>query len=442
MRLLLEGASGVTYTPLQDKIIKYSTSGPEELRTLAAGAVSDPSAITLPATQEKVQPLVEQIYRGAQDYDRRQTLAQPVLKLLGRANWSVPKTVEQQEILYSLLIPKFNKTPGAEELQQILAAAHAAVQPMGQLNPDWYIADRLGATLAGNADLHTGVLLGLAPGAVQNPMTGHFWLPSVSWIVSFGDGIPEIGEGADKASAQNQGLPAEVVAARKRAIDLYLQMLSADAPTLSRGLAFRMANLTALRQSPAVQQGLRKILETEKNEDWLRAAKNALRPGDQTAWLQDLQEAVASEPLAAPLKDGQGQPNLTSQFLANFRYFSDHVAPELNRPQRNDEMSCMKCHAVPGRVPSMELAPPDSNGYWTMAKMLKNYLLLQQRVNLPDIEQSKLLRKPLNVQTGKEDGHQGGRRYLPADRGYQIIRRWVIDQPRVMQSMGASVGNR
>ena len=84
----------------------------------------------------------------------------------------------------------------------------------------------------------------------------------------------------------------------------------------------------------------------------------------------------------------------------------------------------------------MELAGPDGNGYWSTPKMLKNYLTLQQRVNLADIETSKLLRKPLNVQTGKEDGHQGGRRYLPAERGYQIIRRWVLDQPRVMQSLG------
>jgi hypothetical protein len=83
----------------------------------------------------------------------------------------------------------------------------------------------------------------------------------------------------------------------------------------------------------------------------------------------------------------------------------------------------------------MELEAPDGNNYWTMAKMLKNYLLLQQRVNLADVESSKVLRKPLNVQTGKEDGHQGGRRYAPSERGYQIIRRWVLDQPRVVQSL-------
>jgi hypothetical protein len=435
-RLMLEGASGVAYRPLQNRIIEYSTHGPEELRTLAAAAVSDPSAVTLPATQEKVQPLVEQIHRGAQDYDRRQTLAQPVLKLLSRAKWAVPKTTEQQEILYSLLIPKHNREPGAEELKRILNAAAEAVKPMGQLDADWYIADRMGATLAANPDLHTEVLLRLLPGAVKNPLTLHFWLLSVSWIVSYGDAIPEI----DAASAHQ--LSPEMASARARAVELYLQALGPETPVMSRAAAIRLANLTALRQHPAIQQALRRMLETEKNEGWAQAARNALRSADAQTWTADLEEAVKKEPLAAALKDDQGRANLTPQFVASFRYFSDHVAPELNRPQRMDEMSCLKCHAVPGRVPSMELVAPDGNGYWSVAKMLKNYLVLQQRVNLTDLEQSKLLRKPLNVQTGKEDGHQGGRRYLPAERGYQIIRRWVLDQPRVMQSLRTPAGTR
>jgi len=431
LRLVMEGAAGVAYQPLQDKIIDYSTHGPEELRTLAAAAVSDPSAVTLPAVQEKVEPLVEQIHRGAQDYDRRQTLAQPVLRLFARAKWAVPKITEQRELLYRLLIPKHSKEPSAAELKKILDAAEAAVRPMGLPDADWYIADRMGATLASNSDLHTDVLLRFIPGATKNPLTNHFWLPSVSWVTSYGDGIPEID------SPNNQPSSPEIAAARERAIELYIQMLRPDTPVMSRSIAFRMANITAIRQNPAAQEALRKVLETEKNE----AARNALHSVDPQAWIADLQEAVKKEPLAAALKDSQGQPRLTPQFISSFRYFSDYVAPELNRPQRNDEMSCMKCHATPGRVPSMELAGPDGAGYWSTPKMLKNYLTLQQRVNLADIETSKLLRKPLNVQTGKEDGHQGGRRYLPAERGYQIIRRWVLDQPRVMQSLGAPAGS-
>ncbi len=437
LRLVMEGAANVAYQPLQDRIIDYSTHGPEELRTLAAAAVSDPSSVTLPAVQEKVEPLVEQILRGALDYDRRQTLAQPVLRLFARAKWAVPKTTEQRELLYRLLIPKHSQEPSAAELKKILDAAEAAVRPMGLPDADWYVADRMGATLAANSDLHTDVLLRFIPGATKNPLTAHFWLPSVAWVTSYGDEIPEV------EAANNKTASPEIAAARAHAIELYLQMLRPETPVMSRNIAFRLANLTALRQNSAVQEALRKLVETERNN----AARNALRYSDSQLWLSDLQEAVKQEPLAASLresmgKDAQGQPNLTPQFLASFRYFGDYVAPEMNRPQRMDERSCMNCHSVEGRVPSMELAGPDGNGYWTVAKMLKNYLILQQRVNVADIETSKLLRKPLNVQTGKEDGHQGGRRYLPAERGYQIIRRWVLDQPRVMQSLGTASATR
>jgi hypothetical protein len=60
--------------------------------------------------------------------------------------------------------------------------------------------------------------------------------------------------------------------------------------------------------------------------------------------------------------------------------------------------------------------------------MLDNYRLLRDRVDLGNVERSKLLRKPLNVQTGDEDGHQGGRRYQPNDPGYQILRKWALNQ--------------
>ena len=90
----------------------------------------------------------------------------------------------------------------------------------------------------------------------------------------------------------------------------------------------------------------------------------------------------------------------------------------------------------------MELSAIDGVGPGQLSKVLRNYLILQQRVNVNDIESSKLLRKPLNIQTGKEDGHQGGRRYVPADRGYQIIRRWVLDQTRVAQGFAAHAGTR
>ena len=75
----------------------------------------------------------------------------------------------------------------------------------------------------------------------------------------------------------------------------------------------------------------------------------------------------------------------------------------------------------------MEFKAADNRGYLGVSGIWANYQILLERVNETDVENSKLLRKPLNVQTGKEDGHQGGRRYNPEDRGYQIFRRWVLD---------------
>ena len=53
---------------------------------------------------------------------------------------------------------------------------------------------------------------------------------------------------------------------------------------------------------------------------------------------------------------------------------------------------------------------------------------MQQRVDLRDVERSKFIQKPLNIQTGEEDGHQGGQRYEAEDAGYQVIREWVLRQ--------------
>ena len=98
----------------------------------------------------------------------------------------------------------------------------------------------------------------------------------------------------------------------------------------------------------------------------------------------------------------------------------------------------MGCHGLPGRVPSLYLKAPDKYGYTPVADLLVNYRTLQKRVAINDIEKSKLLRKPLNIQDGKEDGHQGGRRYAPADAGYLIIRKWVESQPEVQKPASAS----
>jgi hypothetical protein len=134
--------------------------------------------------------------------------------------------------------------------------------------------------------------------------------------------------------------------------------------------------------------------------------------------------AEADVPQVAAMSDG---------WRANFEYFRKWVAPEFTRANREDEFSCLGCHGVAGRVPSMELQPADGNGYLSAKALHTNYVTLLERINEHDVENSKILRKPLNVQTGKEDGHQGGRRYNPGDRGYEILRRWVLDAAALKQ---------
>ena len=79
----------------------------------------------------------------------------------------------------------------------------------------------------------------------------------------------------------------------------------------------------------------------------------------------------------------------------------------------------------------MPLRAPDKFGYISVNDLLFDYRALQQRVNLTDLEKSKFLRKPLNIQDGKEDGHQGGRRYTTNDPGYLLLKKWVLAQPAV-----------
>jgi hypothetical protein len=96
----------------------------------------------------------------------------------------------------------------------------------------------------------------------------------------------------------------------------------------------------------------------------------------------------------------------------------------------------MICHGEPGRVPSMELFAPDQVGFLSVEQLLVNYRILQHRVDTDDIMSSKLLRKPLNVQSGKEDGHQGGRRYQPNDPGYLILKAWIENQVVIQDQYG------
>ncbi|MFN0170099.1 MAG: hypothetical protein ACKV22_27060 [Bryobacteraceae bacterium] len=398
IRLSLEAAANATYLPLQEKLLEYATSGPENLRTIAATSVSDPRVISLPGTQEFLEPLMEQVRRGASDPDRRDQLSRPVIRLFNRARWNLPRTEEQQRIFYGLVIPRFEnpKDPKANETE-------------------WYLAEQLGGFVGSNPDLRTDILLQQLPKSFSNPVEEYFWVPSVSWLIGYGNPIPEVR--GPKAPNVRPDL-------EQWALTLYLKQLDAKVDQRLREAAVRMAFQTELRQNASVRSALEKL--------------NLPNPEryQPEVFDRELEQAVASD-------KGERMPPIQNEaWRENFRYFRDHVLPEMNTAQRNDEQACFGCHGVAGRVPSMELAAPERRTGWFSARdAWKNFRILLERVNEADVEQSKLLRKPLNVQTGKEDGHQGGRRYNPGDRGYEILRRWVLDAARLRrQAQPAATG--
>ncbi len=377
LRLAIEASANVTYEPLQKKVLDYSSSGPEHLRTLASTSLADPRVISLPATQEFIEPLAAQIERGSKEPERRTELVGPLIKLFSRARWDIPKTEEQQRIFYDLLLPDF--PPERGKLQENTRK----LEQMEKEPPDWYLARSVGQIIHTNPDLQNSALLANFPRTFTTPMQEMLWLPSVRWLLAHDTPVPEV---------RAKQPPADPLAPlRERSVDLYLKQLEDPAadPRL-RGAALGLASDRTIHTHPRI----RPVLATA-------------RPG---VVEQDVSEVAKMAPARR----------------RNYEYFKNWVSPELTKVNREDEFACLGCHAVPGRVPSMELAPAD-NGYLGASATYRNYTLLLDRINYADVEASKILRKPLNVQSGKEDGHQGGRRYNPNDRGYETLRRWVLD---------------
>ena len=382
-RLALEAAANATYDPLQKKLLEYSTSGPEEYRTLAATSLSDPRIITLNGTQEFLEPLMEQIQRGANEPERRAELVNPILKLFTRARWNLPKTEEQQNIFFKILLPDL----GADKAK-LPENLHAPAQ-MEKDSRDWFLARSTAQVIHNNPDLHTPALLAKMPSVYRSPMEEMIWVGSAKWLLTYDTPIPTVVPPAPAADP--------LAGQRRAAAALLAKTISnkgADGRLRGAALSLAISDST-VRRNPTVQ-----------------AALQPLQPG--------VYEADPAEVQAMP-----------AEWRQNYNYFRDWLAPELLRPNREDEMACMGCHGVAGRVPSMEFSPADNRGYLSAAATYANYKILLERVSEGSVEQSKLLRKPLNVQSGKEDGHQGGRRYNPEDRGYEILRRWAIDAARL-----------
>jgi hypothetical protein len=378
-RLAIEASANATYEPLQKKVLAYSANGPENLRTLAATSLSDPRVISLPGTQEFLEPLAGQIRRGAVDPERRAELVGSLIKLFSRARWDLPKTDEQLKTFYGLLVPVF-----APERGKLEENTHVLAQ-MEKEPSDWYLARSIGQVIHSNPDLQTRTLLERFPKTFNTPMDEMMWLPSIKWLLTQETAVPEV-------RANKTPEPDAIAEIRDRSIALYLKALQdPSSDRRLRSAALTLAADTHVNTNPKIRPVLKRV-----------------RPG-------------YAEDEVAEVKA------LSPERRANFEYFKDWVAPEMTKTNRDDELACLGCHGVPGRVPSMPLQPADDNGYLNAKATWANYTSLLERVNETDVEQSKLLRKPLNVQSGKEDGHQGGRRFNPGDRGYEILRRWVLD---------------
>ncbi len=381
VKLSIEAAANIIYDPLQKKLLSYASTGPENLRTLASTSIADPRLITLPASQEFMEPLMEQFRRGAGELERRSELVSPLVNLFRRARWNMPKSDEQQAIFYKLLLPTWAPERGKLEEN---------TRPLAQMDKeptDWYVAQQIGGIIHNNPDLQTPMLLSLFPKSFTTLMEEQLWIQSVKWLLRFGQEVPEVGVATQ--------LPSEFAAVRERAIDLYLKALETKTDGRLRRSAQDLAADPILRKNPRLQPALAKASP----------------------------QYFEKEP--AEIAD------LSAGWRKNWEYFRDWVAPELTKPNREDQQSCLGCHGVAGRVPSMELAPNDNLGYIKMSGLVHIYRTLLERVNETAVEQSKLLRKPLNVQSGKEDGHQGGRRFNPNDQGYKIIEQWVRDSARL-----------
>ncbi len=430
----LEGAANIPHGPLNEFLINFTLNAPEELRKEAAAAISDPRSAMLQAATELVEPLVEQVRRGANEPARRATLSDPVLTLFASVNWVIPEDEEQRRLFLDLMIPKLENYISPEEIAALpdAAAQEAARRTM---DAEWYLADRLGEVLGSNPDLRLDMVFRrYFPEELANPLQRHFWVRSVPWLLEHRapGATPAPPAPADGSTPQQQRVDPNLVI-KDRALQLYLDALRPETLSRTHAAAIRLSNATAVKKNPEVLLALGRVLETEKDPQLRKIAENVVKQGSER-FVPDLVAALRVEgrPGAGVSADGKVHPKL----LEDVTYFRDYVMPELARVKRSDQMACLGCHGVPGRVPSFTLKPVDEFGYQSVPDLLVNYRAMQARVNPQDPDRSKILRKPLNVQDGKEDGHQGGRRYLPTDDGYLLLKKWVENQMSLMATLG------
>ncbi|HZN37016.1 MAG TPA: hypothetical protein VFB80_24465, partial [Pirellulaceae bacterium] len=378
VRLSVEAAANVIHEGVQNKLLEYSIKGPEALRPIAASSLSDPRAVILPTSPEFVGPLIERIHANARTDDGRRQVTRSTVRQLSQARWDMPTSEGRQREFFNLLIPKLDDP--ASDTQ-------------------WFLAEQLGRILAANPDFHTPTLLAMAPKEFSSPLEESFWLPSAGWMLTYNARLPEVGQSAAADGSSEL---------HRYALGLVTRNLDPSADRRARAVAVSMLYQPALYSTPEVIAAAGRI------------DAGSLRRLLPEAFERDLMRAV-SEDAAEPKLE------LNDRRRRNFTYFRDFVVPELARENRGDGNSCFSCHGG-GKIPSMSLEAPDRRTrYLSPAGIWSNYRTLLERIDKSDPAGSKVLRKPLNIQTGKEDGHQGGLRYKPGDRGYEILKRWATD---------------
>src|SRR5258706_979022 len=247
IRLAIEAWANAVWDPLQKKVLGYSTSGPEHLRTLAATSLADPRVIRLPGTQEFLEPLVSQIQRGAQEPERRAELVGSLIKLFSRAGWDIPKTEEQQRIFFELLVPTFTAERGRleENTRDLLQ--------MDKDPPDWYLARSIGQVIHSNPDLQIRALLERFPKTFATPMDEILWLPSIRWLLTYQTALPEV-RGAKDPGADS------IAEYRDRSVALFLKQLEdRKADKRLRSAALALAADTHVNRHPQIRPVLQKV---------------------------------------------------------------------------------------------------------------------------------------------------------------------------------------
>ena len=216
------------------------------------------------------------------------------------------------------------------------------------------------------------------------------------------------------------------MAAKARVVDMFVRWFSPTVPDETRDLASRLASRPALRRNPEVRKAVAAHFEQETAPK-IRTRLRNLLANDDEQFGKAIRELIDKRANAAGIPATR-RLEPTDMFIQDVLHFRDYVFSEMSRISERDNRACISCHGVPGRVPTLYLHPPDGAGYIGPEELLANYRRLQARVDLEDPERSLFLRKPLNVQSGQEEGHQGGQRYESGDPGFQVLRNWVFRQ--------------